>query len=105
MDTETRFWSIVDASGLACVPSDMWTALELIVRKAGHYDKLVHALHDAICSPKGVVPDSAEPYYRSSLCIGRGSAETPFQPGVDSVGNAYRADAHPASQEERSNVE
>jgi hypothetical protein len=72
---ETRFWSIVDANGLAAVPSDMWDALEVISRKCGHYDKLVRALHDAICSPKGVVPDSADPYYRSSLCAAHPSTQ------------------------------
>lgn len=65
---ETRFWSVVDGAGLAAVPSDMWAALEVIARKSGHYDKQVRALHDAIMSPKGVVPGSADPYYRSSLC-------------------------------------
>ncbi len=71
-EIEERFWSIVDRDGLSVVPSDMWDALELIVRRSGHYDGLVRALHDAICSPKGVVPESAERYYRSYLCIGRG---------------------------------
>lgn len=83
---ETRFWSIVDASGLAAVPSDMWSALETIVRKAGHYDKLVVALHDAIVSPMGTVPDTAGPYYRGSLAIARQEARLARTLGADHHG-------------------
>jgi len=32
MDVETRFWSIVDRDGLTGLPSDMWAALEQLVR-------------------------------------------------------------------------
>lgn len=65
---EDRFWAIVDANGLAAVPSDMWEALDVIARRSGKYEALIRALHDAIMSPKGVVPVSAEPFYRSCIC-------------------------------------
>lgn len=35
---ETRFWSIVDADGLASTPSDMWAALETLCRAARNRD-------------------------------------------------------------------
>lgn len=75
-ETETRFWSIVDGEGIAAVPSDMWGALEAIARKCRKYEPLIGALHDAINSPKGVVPDSADPFYRSSICVARALAPT-----------------------------
>lgn len=34
LEIETRFWTIVDGDGLTGLPSDMWTSLETLVRRA-----------------------------------------------------------------------
>jgi len=34
LETETRFWSIVDRDGLSGLPSDMWDALDILVRRS-----------------------------------------------------------------------
>jgi 2-phospho-L-lactate transferase/gluconeogenesis factor (CofD/UPF0052 family) len=79
-EIETKFWSIVDADGLAGLPSDMWDALERIARAARNRDmwkaqserqaetinQMRDAIHDAIVRPMGVVPASAEPFYSAA---------------------------------------
>ena len=62
-DIEDRFWSMVDRAGLSGLPSDMFDALETLVNNRESLRDMRLALHDAINSPKGVVPASAEQFY------------------------------------------
>lgn len=53
------------------------TYLKMAINRGETIDKLCDALHDAIRSPKGVVPKSAEPFYNPTL----------VQPLSDSLAN------------------
>lgn len=46
---ETRFWSIVDADGLTGLPSDMWAALETLVKRAARSQEMLAVLKEMFC--------------------------------------------------------